>query len=296
MVRYGKADEILCHYVGQTEYGGEPSGAYTTTPIGYPIEIVPQFDPELRRVFVLRSGSYAGEPIRILSGKESVKWRITWLQPDMGDYGGYVQKCLFTEGKNLWLLVRLYRDASNNFQIVSRGLKCSQMTVRGSIGEPIQWTMELVGMDLSTPDTLPGTPTFGEEPTGDPWDWDDCYLEYDAGGGMVEMGEVTDFEFRIETRLKPVYVFKSTGAKVLDSLEEVEVLPSARITANLTSEEFLDYLVGKTEVDLRLNLGDGKYIQLNDGRFRAVEPTINLDDLIAQRLDFQARTWSHNFT
>jgi hypothetical protein len=208
----------------------------------------------------------------------------------------YLQKDLFTDLENLYLLARVYRDASNYFFIKANGVKCNVLTVSGSIGEPITWVMDLIGKAMDTPAAPPGTPTYADEPTGDPWLWKDAYIQYDSGGGLTLFPDVTDFEFRIEFGLKPVFVFNSTGSLEISALEQTVIKPTARITANLQSEAQLDWLLGLTEVDLKLVLPDSKHITLLDGKFRSVEPTLKPDDLLAQRLEFEAKSWSHGFT
>lgn len=295
MVRYKGTDQLLFQYLEQTEanYGNKASGAYTLKNLGFVQEMVPLYDPELSPVHVLRTGSDAGIPIRILSKRENVKLRVSWLQPTLTSY---VHKELFTDKENLYAVLRVYRDASNYFFVDFTGLKCDVLTIRGSIGEPLTWIMEMIGQAMDTPAALPGTPTFEDEPTGDPWEWDDCYLQYDSGGGLTLFSDVTDFEIRVTLGLKPVFVFDSTGSKKLVALEQTVINPSARITANLQSETQLDWLLAQTEVDLKLVLPDSKHITLSDGKFRAVEPTFKAgEELIAQRLDFIAKSWSHGF-
>ena len=295
MVRYKGTDQLLVQYYALTEvnYGAEPSGAYNMAALGYPTELTPQSDPELTAVHVLRTGLGAGLPIRLLSKKMNVRMRLQWLQCTLA---AYVQKELFTDLDNLYLLTRVYRDDTNKWFLEASGLKCNVLTVSGSVGEPIQWSMDLIGKNMDTPAAPPGTPTYANEPTTDPWIWKDCYLQYDSGGGLTLFPDVTDFEFCIDFGLKPVFVFNSSGSLELSALEQTIIKPTARITANLQSETQLDWLLGQTEVDLKLVLPDSKYITLLDGKFRAVEPTLKPEDLLAQRLEFEAKSWIHNFT
>jgi hypothetical protein len=295
MVRYKGTDQLLIQYyaLAEASYGAEPSGAYNMAAFGYPTELVPQFDPELTAVHVLRTGASAGLPIRLLSKKSNVRLRLQWLQPTMAVYA---QKELFTDLDNLYLLARVYRDASNYFFIKANGVKCNVLTVSGSIGEPLQWSMELIGKAMDTPAAPPGTPTYADEPTADPWLWKDCYLQFDSGGGFTLFPDVTDFEIRVEFGLKPIFVFNSTASLELTALENTVIKPSARITANLQSETQLDWLLGLTEVDLKLVLPDSKHITLLDGKFKSVEPTLKPEDLLAQRLEFEVKSWSHGFT
>jgi len=296
MVRYKGTDQLLAQWYSfyEANYGSKPTGSYTLKQFGYVNELRPAFDPELMALYVLRNGSDAGKPIRLLSKKKNVRLTIDWLQCIPA--AAYVQKELFTEGMNLYLLAKVYRDASNYFFIDATGLKCNVLTVSGSIGEPIKWSMDLIGKAMDTPSAPPGTPTYADEPTTEPWLWKDCYLQYDSGGGLTLFPDVTDFEIRIDFGLKPVFVFNSDGSLELTSLEQTVIKPTARITCNLQSETQLDWLLGQTEVDLKLVLLDGKYITLSDGKFRVVEPVLKPEDLLAQRLEFEAKSWTHNFS
>jgi len=294
MVRYKGTDQLLVRFLPffESQYGSKPSGAYTVRTLGYVTELTPQFDPELTAIHALRNTN-PGQAVKLLSKRKSVRLRLQWIQPTLTYY---LQSELFSDGDNIYLLARVYRDASNYFFIDVTGLKCNVLTISSSIGEPIQWTMDMIGKAMDTPAAPPGTPTYEDDPTGDPWLWKDAYIQYDSGGGLTLFPDVTDFELRIEFGLKPVFVFNSGGSLELTALEQTVIKPTARITCNLQSEAQLDWLLGLTEVDLKLVLPDSKYIILNDGKFRAVEPTLKPEDLLAQRLEFEAKSWTHNFT
>jgi len=186
------------------------------------------------------------------------------------------------------------RDASNIISFTWKGLKFDICTVRCSIGEPQRWTAELMGKSMAV-NSAQQYNAFASDFTQKPWMWNDTYVQYDPGTGLTLFPDLTDYEFRFENELKPNFVFNSDGSLELASLEQTLQPATARLTANLTSKAFLDYLLGLTEVDLKLVMQDNKYILLTDGKFRSVEPTIKPEDLISQRLDFMAKSWSHNF-
>ena len=80
----------------------------------------------------------------------------------------------------------------------------------------------------------------------------------------------------------------------MPSLEEMERLVSARLTMNFTGDEYYNYLLDDDELYLKLVLPDGKYLKLNKGKFRQVDPVIKPEDMIACRVEFEARWLSHN--
>ena len=295
-VRYKATDKLLFQYypLDESSYGNKPSGTYTLKNFGFVQEVVPTYDPELQPVWVFRSGSEAGLPLMLRSKKKNIRLRVSWLQPTMTDY---VQKELFTDGDNLYAALKVEHDVSHFFYVELTGLKCDVLTIRGSIGEVVTWIMEMIGKSMNTSTSLPGTPTHEAEPSNMPWEWNDVYLQYDIGSGYGVFPDLTDFEIRIEFGLKPIYVFNASGLKDMEALEQTVVTPSARLTANMRDKEFIDYLIGLNDVDLKLTLPDSKYIELKDGKFRVVDPGFRAgDELISQRLEFVAKSWAHNFT
>lgn len=304
-VRYSGKDEILVRYFGfgENEFGNTPSGVNTTLNIGLITEFVPLFDPEIRGVYILRSGSVAGVPFQLRSKRKSVGCRLTWIQqstPSVDTKNPYIQHNFLKDpqssppNNNFFLEAQIKRDASNLFWIRLAGLKPNIFTIRGSIGEPQTWIMECLGksMDLATDFATSAQEAEDSDP---PWMWEDTYLQYDAGGGYALFPDLTDYEIRIEKRLKANYCFNSTGSKELTSLEPMEYQATTRLTANLTSKTFLEYLLNMTDVKLKLMMPDSKYIEMTGGKFRAVEPTLKPEDLIAQRIDYIAKDYTHNF-
>jgi len=294
MVRYKGKDQIEFGHKNYTEsnYGASPGATPTTLfRIGYVTELTPIYDPELNRVFVLRdSATETGRPIAILSRRENVGLRITWLQGQLGDYW---QKYML-QGDNFFAETKIKRDASNEVYLYWTGLKVNVLTVRCSVGEPVAWTAELIGKIFDSKDTT--IHSYGADP-GSPWEWDDVYVEKSENdSGYTTIPDVTDWEFRIDNRLKPNFVFNDTGSKQLVSLEEMEQLCSARLTMNLQDHAYLDYLVDQTELYLKLMLPDSHWLKLNKGKFRLVEPVLRPEDLIACRLEFEGAYLTHTFT
>src|SRR3972149_5102202 len=137
MVRFKGKDQIEFGYKNYAEssYGGRPGATPTTLyKVGYVTELTPQYDPEFSRLFVLRDTT-TPSPIALLRKKENIKLRLNWIQGTLGQYA-----------QTSWLAeTKLYKDASNAFYFYWTGLKLDKLTVRGSIGEPINWTAELIG-------------------------------------------------------------------------------------------------------------------------------------------------------
>jgi len=155
--------------------------------------------------------------------------------------------------------------------------------------------MECIGKSMAIADTA-ATEAQEAEDTDPPWMWEDTYLQVDVGSGYELFPDVTDYEIRIERNLKANYCFNSSGSLELVSLEPMEYRCTARITANLTTEDhFLDELINQTDVKLKLVMPGSKYIEMTGGKFRTVEPTIKPEDLIALRIDYVAKDFDHNF-
>jgi hypothetical protein len=293
VVRYKGKDQIEFGHKNYDEanYGGSPGATPTTLyRVGYVTELTPLFDPELNRVFVLRdSAAEAGRPIAILSRKENVGLRITWLQGLLGDFW---QKFMLA-GKNFFAEAKVYRDASNQVYLFWTGLKMDVLTVRCSVGEPITWSAELIGKSFDSKDTT--IHSYGSSP-GPVWEWDDAYVQKSENDtDWLTLPEVTDWEFRIDNRLKPNFSFNETGSKQLKSLEEMEQICSARLTMSFQDRTYLDYLVNQTELYLKLNLPSSQWIKLNKGKLRLVEPVLKPEDLIACRLEFEGAYVTHSF-
>ena len=303
-VRYKGKDEVPVGFTPITEdnYGSGTFTGNTGTRFGYVEELVPQYDPEINPVYVLRDGSNQGIPF-LLSRRKNVRLRMTWLQPSYEQSGqSYLQHYLLKDPgvdggnpcSNVIMEAVIKRDASNIISFTWKGLKFNVCTVRCSIGEPQKWTAELVGNSMAVNDAQQYN-AFATDYTQKPWMWNDAYVQYDSGGGLTLFPDLTDYEFRFENGLKPNFVFNSNGSLELSSLEQTLQPATAKLTANFTSKDFLDYLLNLTEVDLKLVMPDSKYILLSDGKFRAVQPTVKPEDLIAQKLEFTAKSWSHNF-
>jgi len=304
-IRYKGKDQIGVRYkqIGEAAFGvfytGVDPGAYIS-PV---TELVPTFDPEIQAIYALRTGATAGEPLALLSKRSVVKLRLSWIQQNMNvQYYQYWQRWFLKDPPaestetNFCLEAQTKRDDSNLFFLKLTGLKWNIVTIRGSIGEPVVWTAECVGKSLTTSTSSGFSGGYQEELTSAPWIWKDYYIQYDAGGGYALFPDVTDFEVRVEKNLKPNYCFNSTGSLELVSLEPQEYRVTARLTANLTSKTFLDALLAGTETKLKLLMPDSKYIEMTGGRFRAVEPTLRPEDLIAHRIEYEAKSWSHAFT
>jgi len=302
--RYKGKDEIGAWYYGFVEdnFGNTPTPTGNTTlRIGIVTEIVPIFDPEITPVYVLRDGAVAGKPFTLLSRKNNVRCRLTWIQqttPSQAVYSRYWQHNYLREPKeaspnnftNFFLEAKI-----KDFWLRFTGLKPNIVTIRSSIGEPQTWIAECIGKALSLA-TAKACDNVEAEDTDPPWMWNDTYVQWrETGGTYADFPDLTDYEFRIDKNLKPNFIFNSAGSKELASLEEQEWKATARLTANLTSKDFLNYLLSLTSIDLKLMMPDSKYLELKSGKFQAVEPTIKPEDLIAQRIDYVAEDYDHNF-
>lgn len=303
-VRYKGRDEIPVAFSEITEdnYGTGDFSTKTGTRFGYVEELVPRYDPEINAVYILRDGSNAGLPF-LLSRRKIARLRMTWLQPSYEVSGqSYIQHYLLKDpgvdgsvpNSNVIMEALIKRDASNIISLTWKGLKFDVCTVRCSIGEPQRWIAELIGKSMAV-NSAQQYLAFAPDYTAAPWMWNNTYVQYDPGTGLTLFPDLTDYEFRFSNTLKPNFTFKSDGSLELTSLEQTLQPATARLTANLTSKSFLDYLLALTDVKLKLMCSDGKYIELTGGKFQAVEPTVRPDDLIAQRLEYIAKSWSHNF-
>ena len=291
MVRYKGKDQIEFGYKDYSEasYGGSPGATPTTLyRVGHVSEMTPMYDPELSRVFVLRD-SATPAPLALARRRENVGLRISWLQ---GTLGTYWQTPMLA-GDNFFAEAKIYRDGSNQLYVYWTGLKADVLSVRCGVGEPLTWSAEMVGKTVDTKVTT--IHSYGASP-GDPWEWSDAYVEISPDdSGWSTVPDVTDWEFRVDNRLKPNFVFNDAGSKQLASLEEMERLVSARLTMNLQDDTYLGYLLDQTELYLRLNLPDSRWLKLNKGKFRLVEPVLKPEDLIACRLEFEGRWLTHGF-
>jgi len=291
MVRYKGKDQIEFGYKDYAEasYPGSPGATPTTlNRIGHVTEFVPLYDPELSRIFVLRDTATPA-PIALMRRQENVGLRISWLQGTLGQYW----QTEMLVGDNFFAEAKIYKDASNKVYVYWSGLKADVLSVRCSIGEPITWTAELIGYLLDTKSTT--IHSYGAAP-GDPWEWSDSYVEISPNDSdWSTIPDVQDWEFRIDNQLKPNFAFNDTGSKQLVTLEEMEQLVSARFTMNFPDDTYLTYLLDQTELYLRLTLPDSRWLKLNKGKFRLVEPVVKPEDLIACRLEFEGRWLTHAF-
>jgi len=286
MVRYRGKDQIEFGYKNYAEasYGGSPGVTPTTLfRIGYVRELTPLYDPELNRIFVLRDGSGAdSDALRILSKKENVGLRIQWLQGELGQYGQ--DKML--EGENFFAETMIKRGTDEVY-LYWTGLKADVLSARCSIGEPAVWEAEMIGKLYDTKTST--IHSYGASP-GEPWEWDDTYVQMSENDAdWTTIPDVTDWEFRVDNRLKPNFVFNASGSKQLSSLEEMERILTARLTMNLADNTYLDYLVAGNELYLKLMLPNSQWVKFNKGKFSTVEPVLKPEDLIACRMQFEGR-------
>jgi len=291
LVRYKGKDQIEFGYKDYAEasYPGSPGATPTTLfRVGHVTEFTPLYDPELSRIFVLRDASTPA-PIALMRRRENVGLRISWLQ---GTLGQYWQSEMLV-GDNFFAEAKIYKDASNKVYLYWSGLKADVLSVRCGIGEPITWTAELIGYLLDSKATT--IHSYGASP-GDPWEWNDSYVEVSPNdSSWSTIPDVQDWEFRIDNQLKTNFAFNDTGSKQLVTLEEMEQLVSARFTMNFPDDTYLTYLLDQTELYLRLTLPDSRWLKLNKGKFRLVEPVVKPEDLIACRLEFEGRWLTHAF-
>lgn len=290
MVRYKGKDRIEFGYLKypEAQYGSSPGATPSTLfKMGYVTELTPQYDPELSRLWVLRDTA-TSSPIALLRRRENVRLRLSWIQGTLTQYA----QTSWLAGENWFAEAMLKRNADAVY-FYWTGLKLDNLTVRGSIGEPIQWTAELIGKLFDTKTST--IHSYGAAP-GDPWEWSEAYVQISTDDITYPLlPDVTDWEFRIDNQLKPNFVFNDTGSKQLATLEEMEQLCSARLTMNFPSDTYLSYLLDQTELYLKLVLPDGKWLKLNKGKMRLVEPVLKPEDLIACRVEFEARWLTHAF-
>lgn len=292
MVNYKGGDLIEFGYKNYAEasYGGSPGSTPTTLyRVGHVTEIAPRYDPELSRLWALRDASTQA-PLALLRGKETVGLRLTWVQ---GTLSQYAQESWLGDHENWFAEAKIYRDAGNAVYLYWAGLKLDALTVRGGIGEPIKWVADLVGkLYDSKTSTIHG---YGASP-GDPWEWKDSYVQVSADdSSWTTVPCVTDYEFKAENHLRPVYVFNSAGSKQLTSLEEMGQTCSAQLTMNLQDTGWLDYLVDQTELYLKLVLPDGRWLKLNKGKVAQMDPVVKPEDLVACRVEFEGRWLTHGW-
>jgi len=293
LVRYKGKDRIEFGYLKypEAQYGSSPGATPSTLfKMGYVTELTPQYDPELSRLFVLRDTATPA-PLTLLRKKENVKLRLSWIQ---GQLAQYAQKSWLNDGENWFAETKIYRDAGAQIYLYWTGLKLDKLTVRGSIGEPIGWTAELIGKMFDTKTST--IHSYGAAP-GAPWEWSEAYVQISTDDiAYLPLPDVTDWEFRVDNQLKPNFVFNDTGSKQMATLEEMEQLVSARLTMNFPSDTYLSYLLDQTELYLKLMLPDSRWIKLNKGKFRLVEPVLKPEDLIACRLEFEGSWQTNGFT
>ncbi|MBL7169361.1 hypothetical protein ISS40_11865, partial [Candidatus Bathyarchaeota archaeon] len=279
-------DQIEFGYKNYAEasYGDSPGATPTTLfRLGYVRELTPLYDPELNRIFVLRDEAGADRDApRILSRRENVGLRIQWLQGELGQY--WQDKML--EGENFFAEAMIKRG-SDEVYLYWTGLKADVLGVRCSIGEPVVWEAEMVGKLYDSKTST--IHSYGASP-GEPWEWDDTYLQVSPNdSGWTTIPDVTDWEFRIDNRLKPNFVFNASGSKQLTTLEEMERVLTARLTMNLSDNTYLDYLMDGDELYLKLMLPNSQWVKFNKGKFSTVEPVLKPEDLIACRVQFEGR-------
>ncbi len=300
-IRYSGLDMIEAIYVERYEdsFGGDPSGQ-TGHRWVYPQEIVPDYDPNLKTVYVLRSDNYARCGKRILSGRPILRCRLSWMQAVPVSPTTYWQTNLLkaTLGDNpissIWMEVLIKRSATNKFWLRLNSLKADVVTIRGSIGETQQWTVEFLGYGMST--ATSALLTAPADHINDPWEWENTYIQYSTDGiNFSDFPDVTDYEIKLYNSLKPNYTFRSTGSKQLTSLEPGVERAVARLTANLTDRAFIDYLVNLSRVDLKLFMPDSKWVLMSRGQFRRVPVNIKTEDLIALTIDYESMEWTHGF-
>jgi len=272
----------------EDQYGSGAQGA-TLYRIGYLTEIRPGFDPELERRYVLREGSEAGRALGVYGGRRMVRLGLTWLQGELADYfqgfalGGY----------NFYGEAKLKRGAGQEVYLAWTGLKLDALTVRCSVGAPLLWEAELVGKDVEVRTST--TNQYGAQP-GEAWQWHQAHLEISTDGSQWDpIPDVTDWEVRVEQRLKPNYSFNSSGERSLQSLEEMEEACDARFTMYLPGEEYLGYLLDQETLHLKLVLPNNQYLQLCEGKLSTYDPVLRPEDLVACRVEFMGRYQAHGF-
>ncbi len=293
MVSYKGRDAIELGYKNYSEagYGGSPGATPTTLyRMGYVTEIAPLYDPELNRLWALRD-SATPAPIALLRKRENVKLRLNWVQ---GTLSQYAQKSWLNDHENWFAEAKLYRSASEQLYLIWTGLKLSTLSVRCGIGDPIQWTADLVGKIY---DAKTSTIHSYGTPPGDPWGWESSYVQVSANDAdWTTVPCLTDYEFKVDNHLRPVYVFNSTGSKQLTALEEMEQTCGAQLTLDLQDTTWIDYLLDQTELYLKLVLPDSKWLKLNKCKVSRMDPVLKPEDLVACRVDVEGRWLTHGFT
>ena len=287
MVRYKGKDQIEFGYKNYTEalYGNSPGATPTTLfRAGHVQELTPLYDPELSRVFVLRGEeAEAGRAVSLTRRKENVGLRIKWLQGHCAQY--WIDRML-VEGENFFAEAIIKKGADEVY-LYWTGLKLDVLTIRGSVGEDVVFEADLLGKTFDSKDST--IHSYGAA-LGLPDEWEDFYVQTSLNDAdWTTIPDVTDWDFRIDNRLKPNFVFNAAGAKTVTTLEEMEQIQTARLTVNFTSNTFLDYLVDQTELYLKLVMPNSNWIKFNKGKFSLVEPILKPEDLIACRIEFEGR-------
>lgn len=293
-IRIKGRDQIEFGYKDYVEasYGASPGAVPTALfRVGHMMEISPLMDPENKLIWSLRDAA-THAALAILSKKESVGLRIQWLQ---GTLGQYLQEVFLSDHKNCFGEAKMYRAAGDALYLYWTGLKANVLSVRCSVGEEMLWTCDMIGKLYDS--KLTTIHTYGAA-VGDPWEWDDTYMrvsENDADWSVIP--DVTDYEFIIDNQLKSNFIFNDASSKQLSTLEEMEQISTVKLTMNLKDElVWLDYLNNQTEIYVRLEMPDGKYLKLNKAKVYYMDPVIKPEDLVACRVEIKGRWMTTNFT
>ncbi len=280
---YG-AHETRFYYVEESQYGVTPTNP-TMSGILPAESVEPAINPS--NIKVRGIGSVDLQAVKKGLRVPSVK--IAYALPSDAPIG-FLQWAKVELDKSLSIQVIYYKgifaSATDIISLLHKGCKFQRVTVECSVEDIVKATAELLGQDLEVGTSKISGATYGDHAGAVPF-----YESY-VKKATTTLDRVTDWKFTIENNLKAVPVVKSTDGHILKYLPHRHRNLTGEVTFDFESKEEFEDVINDTSFTLEFGLGGTNKAVLSNCKWENVSTPTGIEDLVALKAPFVARSVS----
>ena len=281
MVETYGAHETRVYYFEETAYGQTPTNPNM---LGIPAESV---DPSLDLSLIKVRGIGSIDLQAVKKGLRSVSLKISYPLPSEAPIN-FLQWAKAELNKSLSIQVLYYKgtfaSATDIISLLYMGCKFHKLTVECSIEDVVKATAELIGQDLAVGTSKISGATYADYTGAVPF-----YESYVKKGAST-LDRVTDWKFTIENNLKRVPVIRASNGHLLKYLPPRSRELSGELVCDFETKTELDDILNDTEFTLEFGLGATNKAVFSNCKWDSNVLTARIDELVAQRLPFTAKT------
>ena len=264
--------EAHVYFVEESAYGETPAN-----PEMYAVGVVSEVEPSINPNLIKVRGIGSRDLQYIRRGLRSASLKTVY----------YLQNINFLQHistLNSMSIEVYYEKSSSVVSLLYKGCRVDKLSVNVSAEELVQVTAEVVGQDISVGTAKIGA-SYGDY-SDPPLTWYETYVKKNG----VAFEKATDYSFTIANNLRRTAVIRSTNGHLLKYLPERHRTLTGEITCDFEDKTELDETVGDSEFTLEFGLGGEHKALFNGCKWDADALSTRVDELVAQKLPFTAKT------